>query len=66
MRLSKLLLWYKSDFGATDADVLTTLATFVRDVDLKSGIEKIVRDESLEEKIVYRDYNWKVNAKPSD
>jgi hypothetical protein len=62
VRLSKLLLWYKSDFGATDNDVLTTLATFVRDEELRSKILSVVANETLQEKIAYKDYNWKINA----
>ena len=62
VRLSKLLLWYKSDFGVTDDDVLTTLATFVRDEELRSKILSVVANETLQEKIAYKDYNWKINA----
>ena len=61
--LSKLLLWYKKDFGQTDDEVLVTLAKYVTDENLKSEVLKIANDNNIAEKIVYKDYNWTLNSK---
>lgn len=62
VQLSKLLLWYKSDFGQSDRQVLHTLSGFVTNDELKVQIEEVIRDVESEEKIVFRDYDWTLNS----
>ena len=61
--MSKLLLWYKKDFGQSDQEVLLNLSKFVTDEALKAFVMKIIEDDSLPEKIVHKDYNWSLNSK---
>jgi hypothetical protein len=55
------LLWYKSDFGRTDSEVLEKLSSYIRNDDLRARIRSVIENEKLEEKIVYKDYNWTIN-----
>ena len=55
--LSKLMLWYKSDFGSTDADVVRTLAGFVKD----EALSKAMKEGADKMTLVFKDYDWKIN-----
>ena len=59
--LTKLLLWYKNDFGQTDNEVLEKLSDFITDDQLKNDVKNVIMDASCAEKIMYRDYNWTIN-----
>ena len=61
--LSKLLMWYGCDFGDNDDEILKKLSEFVTDGELKEKLDQIVKNKSSEPKIVFRDYNWTLNAK---
>lgn len=56
--LSKIFLWYRADFGSTDAGVVDTLLSFL-DAGYKRDALAKYRDEF---KLKYRPYNWDLNA----
>ena len=58
--LTKLLLWYKTDFGQTDNEVLERLSDFITDEQLKNEVKDVIAN-TCPEKIMYRDYNWTIN-----
>ena len=62
VKMSKLLLWYKKDFGQNDDEVLETLLKFVQDADLKVQVEQILKDKTQVEKIEHKDYDWVLNT----
>ena len=59
--LTKLLLWYKTDFGQTDNEVLERLSDFITDEQLKNEVKDVMANTNCPEKIMYRDYNWTIN-----
>ena len=59
--LTKLLLWYKTDFGQTDNEVLERLSDFITDEQLKNEVKNVIANTSCPEKIMYKDYNWTIN-----
>lgn len=62
--LSKLLLWYRNDFGQSDNEVLEKLSTYVSDEELKKEMSKVISNkDAATEKIAFKDYNWTLNAK---
>ena len=60
VQISKLLLWYGCDFGKNDAEVLTTLSSFIRksNSDLGASVEN---GSKLGYKITYHEYDWNLN-----
>ena len=58
-----MLLWYKSDFGDCDNKVLEQLCQYITDETLKQNVLKIKNDDDLEEKLIFKDYNWTLNSK---
>ena len=58
-----MLLWYKSDFGDCDKKVLEQLCQYITDETLKQNVLKIKNDDDLEEKLIFKDYNWTLNSK---
>ena len=61
--LSKLLMWYGSDFGSNENEILNKLAEFITDDSVKDKLSKIVKNDQQSSKIVFRDYDWTLNAK---
>ena len=67
VQASKLLLWYKSDFGESDNEVLETICQYITDETLKQNVLQI-KDATTDTndqdgKIIFKDYNWKLNSK---
>jgi len=58
----KLLTIFRSDFGATDDEILSKLIEFIRSEELKKKIEKTILNQTDQPKIIFRDYDWKINA----
>jgi len=61
--LSKLLLWYGKDFGNSEDDILEKLATFITNEELKQKVLQIKNLESNISKLIFKDYDWTLNAK---
>ena len=59
VKLSKLLLWYRTDFGSTDSEVLKTLAGFITDEETKEKLQTAAREGRA---IQYFDYDWNLNS----
>jgi len=59
--LTKLLLWYKKDFGQNDNEVLDKLSEFIIDEQLWDNVNHVITNTVCAEKILYRDYNWTIN-----
>ena len=57
--LSKLLLWYRSDFGVTDKQVLEKVADFMYNPDVKKALMQAAEKET---KIEYSAYDWALNS----
>lgn len=57
--LSKLLLWYRSDFGDTDQQVLEKLADIMTNPDVRTALMKAAEKRS---KIEYAGYDWALNS----
>ena len=55
--LSQVFLWYGSDFGKTETDVLSRLADFVYDED-ESGF---LKRHAHELTVRYQTYDWRLN-----
>jgi hypothetical protein len=60
VELSKLMLWYSKDFGKTEAEVLRSVAGFLRDGDV---VKETVLKRADELKIEFREYDWNTFAK---
>ena len=65
VQASKLLLWYKSDFGESDNEVLGTICQYITDETLKQNVLQIkdATNNDQDGKIIFKDYNWKLNSK---
>ena len=63
VQASKLLLWYKSDFGESDNEVLETICQYITDETLKQNVLQIKDANDQDGKIIFKDYNWKLNSK---
>ena len=67
VQASKLLLWYKSDFGESDNEVLETICQYITDETLKQNVLQIKDATNTKSdqdgKIIFKDYNWKLNSK---
>jgi hypothetical protein len=61
--VSKLLMWYKSDFGKTDNEVLEKLCEFISNETLREAVMNIVAIKNVNNKIVYKNYDWSLNSK---
>ena len=61
--LSKLLLWYGKDFGNSEDDILEKLTTFITNEELKQKVLQIKNLESNISKLIFKDYDWTLNAK---
>jgi glutaredoxin len=57
--LSKILMWYSKDFGATDEEVLGFIRTFLSGESQKQ-LEEILQNGKP--KIEYIDYDWSLNG----
>ena len=57
--LSKLLLWYRSDFGTTDKQVLEKVADIMTNPDVKKTLMQAAEKET---KIEYSAYDWAINS----
>ena len=57
--LSKLLLWYRSDFGVTDKQVLQKVADIMYNPDVKKALMQAAEKET---KIEYSAYDWALNS----
>ena len=60
---SKIFLWYKSDFGESDKEVLEKLCEFITDETLKEKVLEIVNQDEQDGKLIFKDYNWALNSK---
>ena len=61
--LSKLLLWYGGDFGATPLLVLSRLAGMLPpDHPTARELAALLRDGGAPVEIEYREYDWAMNA----
>ena len=65
VQASKLLLWYKSDFGESDNEVLETICQYITNETLKQHVLHIknATNNDQDGKIIFKDYNWKLNSK---
>ena len=65
VQASKLLLWYKSDFGESDNEVLETICQYITNETLKRNVLQIkdATNNDQDGKIIFKDYNWKLNSK---
>jgi len=59
VQLSKLLLWYREDFGTTDAQVLYKLSEIMTNPDLRTALKQASENGS---KIDYAGYDWSLNS----
>ena len=57
--LSKLLLWYRSDFGTTDKQVLEKVADIMTNPEVKKTLMQAAEKET---KIEYSAYDWAINS----
>lgn len=60
---SKLLDWYKSDFGRNVYEVIGFLVKYLRDKDMKERIEKLLEGDRKKLSLRYSDYDWSTNIK---
>ena len=60
VNLSKLLLWYRDDFGSTDAQVLAKLADIMTNPDFRKNLKRASENGF---KIDYVGYDWSLNSK---
>ena len=58
--LSKIMSWYRADFGKKDKDVATTMLQWLRGAD-KEKLEVLL--EAGKVKIRHYNYDWSNNAK---
>lgn len=56
-------MWYKSDFGKTDNEVLEKLCEFISNETLREAVMNIVAIKNVNNKIVYKNYDWSLNSK---
>jgi len=58
VELSKILEWYRTDFGDDEREMVEWIKDHVDDDDLKLALEEALRGELV---VVYRDYDWTLN-----
>jgi len=59
--MSKILFWYGKDFGKTEEEVLSKVATFLKNgSDQRTELEELIRTGEVQVK--YKDYDWTQNA----
>lgn len=58
--LSKIFLWYASDFGSNQRDLLKCVSRYVSDEKSKADLEEML-SSSEEVNIEFKDYNWQLN-----
>jgi hypothetical protein len=56
VHLTKILDWFKDDFGGSDAAVQRWIAPYVRDADARSALEAAALD------VRYQRYDWSLNG----
>ena len=59
--LSRLFLWYRSDFGSTDEDVLTWIRQHAPD-EVAARLKAALSADQPAYRITYQEYVWTVNA----
>jgi len=58
VEMSKILMWYRSDFGSDDAAVITAVAGYLAD---KSDAD-YMRANASKLKLQFKDYDWSTFA----
>ena len=56
--LTKLLLWYKTDFGQTDNEVLERLSDFISDEQLKKEVKDVIANTNCHEEDFGHPAEW--------
>jgi len=60
IHISKLLLWYASDFGQNDKDIIRWLLRYLSET-TQQTVEEVIKSDKFT--IKYDAYDWLINSK---